>query len=58
MPASGITASVADERQLPGKVREVFEACDAARFAGAAVDLTTLKQTVGQVIDELERATL
>ncbi len=58
IPASGITASVADDRQLPGKVREVFEACDAARFAGAAMDLTALKQTVEQVIDELERANL
>lgn len=58
IPASGITASVADERQLPVAVREIFEACDAARFAGASADLAALKQSVERVIDELENATL
>ena len=52
--ASGITASVVEERQLPGQVRTIFEACDAARFAGAALDVAALKQQVEQVIDELE----
>ena len=52
--SSGITASVVEERQLPGKVRTIFEACDAARFAGAALDVAALKQQVEQVIDELE----
>ena len=54
IPASGITASVVEERQLPGQVRVIFEACDAARFAGAALDVAALKQQVEQVIDELE----
>jgi hypothetical protein len=57
IPASGLTASVVEERCLPGKVREIFEACDAARFAGAHADVSVLKQNVEQVIDELERAT-
>jgi len=56
IPASGITASVAGERGLPGAVREIFEACDAARFAGASADVASLKQQVEQVIDELENA--
>jgi len=54
IPSSGITASVADERGLPRAVREIFETCDAARFAGVAVDTAALKQKVQQVIDELE----
>lgn len=54
IPPSGITASVADEHKLPAAVREIFEACDAARFAGQAVDEATLKQKVQQVIDDLE----
>jgi hypothetical protein len=58
IPAAGITASVADERKLPGKVREIFEACDAARFAGAQADLAALKKSVEQVIDELENSHL
>jgi hypothetical protein len=58
IPAAGITASVADERQLPGRVREIFEACDAARFAGAQADLAALKKSVEQVIDELENTHL
>jgi hypothetical protein len=58
IPASGITVSVVDERRLPADVREVFETCDAARFAGVAADLTALKQKVEQVIDDLERANL
>ena len=53
-PSSGITASVVEERQLPVAVRVIFEACDAARFAGQAQDVTALKQQVEQVIDELE----
>lgn len=58
IPTSGITASVADEQKLPGKVREIFEACDAARFAGAQTDVNALKQNVEQVIDELENTAL
>jgi len=58
IPASGITASVADEHRLPGKVREIFEACDAARFAGVPADVATLKQKVQEVIDELENQSL
>jgi len=58
IPSAGITAAVAEERQLPGAVREIFEACDAARFAGMAADVAALKQRVEQVIDELETATL
>jgi hypothetical protein len=57
IPASGITASVADEHRLPDKVREVFVACDAARFAGVPADVATLKQKVQEVIDELETPT-
>jgi hypothetical protein len=57
IPASGITASVAEEHRLPGAVREVFEACDAARFAGVAADVSALKQSVEKVIDDLERVT-
>jgi hypothetical protein len=58
IPASGITASVADEHGLPGKVREIFDACDAARFAGVPADVATLKQKVQEVIDELENQSL
>ena len=54
IPASGITASVAEEHRLPAEVADVFQTCDAARFAGAQADLTALKQTVERVIDELE----
>ena len=54
IPSSGITASVVEERQLPVAVRVIFEACDAARFAGQAQDVAALKQQVEQVIDELE----
>jgi len=54
IPASGITASIADEHKLPAAVREIFELCDAARFAGATTDLGALKQSVERVIDELE----
>ena len=54
IPSSGITASVVEERQLPPHVRAIFDACDAARFAGAAQDVAALKQQVEQVIDELE----
>jgi len=54
IPATGITASIADEHNLPAVVREIFELCDAARFAGAATDLAALKQSVEGVIDELE----
>lgn len=56
IPASGITASVADEHRLPATVREVFESCDAARFAGVKAELPALRQQVEQVIDDLERA--
>jgi hypothetical protein len=56
IPASGITASVAEEHGLPPDVAGVFAACDAARFAGAPTDLAVLKQTVERVIDELENA--
>jgi hypothetical protein len=58
IPASGITMSVVDERQLPGHIREIFEACDAARFAGVPTDVAALKQQVEQVIDDLERNSL
>jgi len=54
IPSSGLTASVVDEQQLPVQVRAIFEACDAARFAGVAQDVAALKQQVEQVIDELE----
>jgi hypothetical protein len=54
IPASGITASVVDEHGLPQQVAGVFEACDAARFAGTRTDVTVLKQSVEKVIDELE----
>ena len=54
IPSSGITASVVEERQLPAQVRAIFEACDAARFAGVPQDVIVLKQQVEQVIDELE----
>ena len=54
IPSSGITVAVAYEHKLPGTVREIFEACDAARFAGAPADLAALKQKTEQVIDELE----
>jgi hypothetical protein len=43
---------------LPAAVAEIFQSCDAARFAGAPTDLATLKQKVERVIDELESATL
>ena len=56
IPASGLTASVVEEHRLPCAVRGVFEACDAARFAGAAMDVAELKQQVEQVINELESA--
>lgn len=56
--ASGITASVVDEHRLPPSIAEVFQTCDAARFAGAQADLTALKQTVERVIDELESTNL
>jgi hypothetical protein len=58
IPASGLTASVVDERRLPAGVREIFETCDAARFAGIQADWAALKQKVEQVIDDLERADL
>jgi hypothetical protein len=54
IPASGITAAVADEHRLPAAVREIFEACDAARFAGARAEVAVLKPRLEQVIDELE----
>jgi hypothetical protein len=54
LPAAGITASVVDEHGLPATVREIFEACDAARFAGAETDWNGLKQKIERVIDELE----
>jgi len=56
LPAAGMTASVVEEQRLPGPVREIFEACDAARFAGARTDVNGLKQQLEQVIDELENA--
>jgi hypothetical protein len=55
IPAAGITASVVEEHHLPAEVAGVFEACDAARFAGVAADLPALKQTVERLIDDLER---
>ncbi|MCG3147638.1 MAG: hypothetical protein PCFJNLEI_01078 [Verrucomicrobiae bacterium] len=55
LPAAGMTASVVEEHRLPGKVREIFEVCDAARFAGARADVNGLKQQLEQVIDELEK---
>jgi hypothetical protein len=54
---SGITGAIVEERGLPESVRKIFAAVDAARYAGAATDLPSLKQTVEQVIDDLERAT-
>jgi hypothetical protein len=54
IPAAGITASVVEEHRLPPEVARVFEACDAARFAGVAADLPALKQTVEHLIDDLE----
>jgi len=54
IPASGITGAIVEERGLPAAAREVFDACDAARFAGQATDVAALKQKVEQVIDELE----
>ncbi|MEI6084473.1 MAG: BatD family protein [Verrucomicrobiota bacterium] len=58
IPAAGITAAVADEHRLPAAVREIFEACDAAQFAGVQTDVNMLKQKLERVIDELENATL
>jgi hypothetical protein len=58
IPAGGITASVVEEHKLPPLVAEVFQTCDAVRFAGASTDLVALKQKVEQVIDELENARL
>jgi hypothetical protein len=58
IPAAGITASVVDEQRLPVAVREIFEACDATRFAGVVADLVALKKSVEQVIDELENTRL
>jgi hypothetical protein len=58
IPASGITASVGEEHQLPADVAGIFQTCDAARFAGAQTDLATLKREVERVIDELENASL
>ncbi len=59
IPSSGITAAVVEEHPLPAdaaqKIRALFEACDAARFAGAPVDLADLRQRVEHVIDELEK---
>ncbi len=57
IPSTGITASVVEEHRLPDTVRMVFEACDAARFAGATADKAALQRQIEQVIDELERAT-
>jgi hypothetical protein len=54
IPASGITGAVAEEYGLPGSVREIFAASDAARFAGLKVEVPDLKVKVEQVIDELE----
>ncbi len=56
IPSAGITAAIVEERGLPATVREVFEACDAARFAGVPLDVAAVKQKVEQVIDELENA--
>ncbi len=58
VPAAGITASVVEEHRLPAEVASLFEACDAARFAGAAADLPTLKQKVERLIDDLEHNSL
>lgn len=62
VPAAGLTASIVDERQFPApvaqRIRAVFEACDAARFAGAAADVAGLKQSLEQLIDELETTRL
>lgn len=58
IPASGITGAVAEEHGLPVSVREIFEACDAAQFAGVTVDVAALKQKVQQVIDDLENSSL
>ena len=54
IPASGITGAIVEERGLPATVSEIFDACDAARFAGQASDTLALKLKVEQVIDELE----
>ena len=58
IPASGITGSVVEEHKLPVTVAEIFQTCDAVRFAGAQTDLAALKRNVEQVIDELETASL
>jgi len=64
IPAAGITASIVDEQLLPrgiesqlaAELRNVFETCDTARFAGGngGTDVAALQEKVERLIDELE----
>ena len=68
IPAAGITASIVEEQLLPREVnselaanlRECFETCDTARFAGggAGTSLAATREEVERLIDELEKIQL
>jgi hypothetical protein len=66
IPSSGMTASVVEEQLKPhgvpealtAEVQKIFEACDAARFSGAAADTGAWQQAVERLIDELEKINL
>jgi BatD DUF11 like domain len=65
IPAAGITASIVEEQLLPRGIsselatglRECFEACDTARFAGgsAGAAIAATREKVDRLIDELEK---
>jgi hypothetical protein len=65
IPEEGITASVVEERLLPAgmetaladRVRQIFEVCDAARFAGGAGgNWEQTRNEAEKLVDELERS--
>ena len=65
IPISGITASIVDEQLTPrglngelvSQLKECFEECDTARFAGGSNlgNVNTTRAKVERVIDELEK---
>jgi len=68
IPAAGITASIIEEQFLPREVnseltanlKECFETCDTARFAGGSAGTTpaATREKVERLIDELEKIQL